>query len=215
MSSKTALFDIDGVLLDMWKPMHSLYQDFHGRKVGQQEWLDTIRDFELNPAPYADFRVYFSTSPEYSALPKKIGMDTVIKTFKQNNFDIFLITAGMADEQSKIKRQENLISNFGNIFTDTIYTGLGSKKDAIKQIASSYDYSIFIDDTPKHVQASVGLVNESIWLHNPQLENHKNEMDISKIKIAYKPVDILNIAVKSFNILDYAKAERLASQNSI
>ncbi len=55
MSAKLFIFDVDGVLLDLWATMKGVYEKFTSQKLGQSQWDDVIADYLRDPVPYRQF----------------------------------------------------------------------------------------------------------------------------------------------------------------
>ena len=71
---KLFIFDGDGVLLDLWGAMKSVYEQYTGTLLTTAEWDKVIIDFLHNPYPYAEFGRYFDASTTFGTLPPVKGM---------------------------------------------------------------------------------------------------------------------------------------------
>ena len=68
MAAKLFIFDVDGVLLDLWATMKGVYEEFTSQKLSQSQWDAVIADYLRDPVPYRQFGEYFDNSDAMGAL---------------------------------------------------------------------------------------------------------------------------------------------------
>ena len=191
--SKTAILDIDEVLLDMLSPMHLMYEQFIGQNITNDEFFWHMRNFNKEPERYKDFGVFFNSSPAYLNLPPKKDMLPILTSLKAAGFDIHLVSASSDNKELQKKRKENVCRYYGDIFTSVNCIGSQNKQQVIRNLAENYDVSFYCDDTPQVVNQSVGITDYSIWLYNSLYEVYAPLLDKKATQIAYNPRDILKI----------------------
>lgn len=92
MAKKLFIFDADGVLLDLWGSMKSVYEEFFSQKLSSREWDGVIADYLRNPEPYALFGQYFDNTDALTRLPPVNGMPDLVKSLKELGFDLAVAT---------------------------------------------------------------------------------------------------------------------------
>lgn len=168
MSAKLFIFDVDGVLLDLWATMKGVYEEFTSQKLSQSQWDDVIADYLRDPVPYRQFGEYFDNSDAMASLSAVHGMPELVRKLKLLDFDLMIITSVTDREDITRKRESNLSHIFGDVFDRIIYTGRGSSKAAaLKEAAKGYHVSFFCDDHPKNAAAGRGIVTHPLWFANP------------------------------------------------
>ena len=190
---KVALFDVDGVLLDLHEAMFSQCSSFFQKAIDKNEYVQMVRNYDKNTKLYSDFGLYFMQSKHFECIPAFAGMAQMLKTLKEDNFDLIIISACPNEDKIRTARLKNLNDCFGDVFTAIHLTGSTNKKELIAHYAHQYDISFFCDDRPANVQQSIGLVNYPIWKHNLFLLPHLTEEIKKDIFIAQTPEDILKI----------------------
>ncbi len=168
MSAKLFIFDVDGVLLDLWATMKGVYEEFTSQKLSQSQWDDVIADYLRDPVPYRQFGEYFDNSDAMASLSAVHGMPELVRKLKLLDFDLMIITSVTDREDITRKRESNLSHVFGDVFDRIIYTGRGSSKAAaLEEAAKGYHVSFFCDDHPKNAAAGRGIVTYPLWFANP------------------------------------------------
>lgn len=197
MAKKLFIFDADGVLLDLWGSMKSVYEEFFSQKLSSREWDGVIADYLCNPEPYALFGQYFDNTDALTRLPPVNGMPDLVKSLKELGFDLAVATAVSDREDIRSKRLFNLEQVYGNVFTQIFCTGRGASKTmALIDAVREYDVTFFCDDHPKNAALGKGIVSWPLWMSN------KHQLPI------WKKIDQTGIyEVKSANeILQFVKA---------
>lgn len=59
------IFDVDGVLLDLWTSMRAVFANYHGMSLSDEDWDNIIEDFLHDPEPYLEFGDYFHQSQTF------------------------------------------------------------------------------------------------------------------------------------------------------
>ena len=142
MAAKLFIFDVDGVLLDLWATMKGVYEEFTSQKLSQSQWDAVIADYLRDPVPYRQFGEYFDNSDAMGALSAVDGMPELVRKLKLLDFDLMIITSVTDREDITCKRESNLSRIFGDVFDRIIYTGRGSSKAAaLEEAAKGYHVS--------------------------------------------------------------------------
>lgn len=175
---KLFIFDVDGVLLDLWTPMKSVYEEFIQTKLSEQDWDSVIHDYLQNPSPYEKFGAFFDSSEIIRDLKPIDGMPKLIANLKANDFDLAIVTSISNKAEIKNKRSENLQRYYGDAFNKIICVERGgSKTEAINSLAEKYQLSIFCDDHPKNVLLSKNVVTLPMWFANKHHLHLWNTLD--------------------------------------
>lgn len=175
---KLFIFDVDGVLLDLWTPMKKVFEEFHKISLSEAEWDDVIQDYLNNPAPYMKFGEYFDASEIIRDLPPIEGMPELVANLKADGFDLAIVTSISNKTEIKNKRAENLQKYYGDAFNKIICVERGgSKTEAINTLSEKYEISIFCDDHPKNVLLSRNVVTLPLWLVNKHHNHLWDSMD--------------------------------------
>ncbi|MFR6465286.1 MAG: hypothetical protein ACLUQJ_07285 [Alphaproteobacteria bacterium] len=90
---KLFIFDGDGVLLDLWGAMKSVYEQYTGTLLTTAEWDKVIIDFLHNPYPYAEFGRYFDASTTFGNLPPVKGMPELVNYAYSCGYNLAVITS--------------------------------------------------------------------------------------------------------------------------
>ena len=188
---KVFIFDIDGVLLEIWKPMVEAFQIFTGKTYSEEELLEISKSYAKDPTPYIEFGKYFQASEAFANLEPIPGMVEFVKELKDSGFDLYVITA--AAEYTWKTRVENLHKVFGEVFKEVYCVGRNCKTDVMKDIATQYDISYFCDDSPENVRKSAEFVTTGIWLEYGPTSFRKSDLSSTKIKIARSANDVRKI----------------------
>ena len=122
MAAKLFIFDVDGVLLDLWATMKGVYEEFTSQKLSQSQWDAVIADYLRDPVPYRQFGEYFDNSDAMAALSAVDGMPELVRKLKLLDFDLMIITSVTDREDITCKRESNLSRIFGDVFDRIIYT---------------------------------------------------------------------------------------------
>lgn len=191
---KAAFFDSDGVLLNMPEYMCKMYEQFTGKPCKVSNFPTLNDDFYKDPEKYKDFRLYFSHDEGYKTIKPIDGMVDLIKNLKIMGYDLYVVTAALSDAKSVEYRQKNLNSVFNNAFSEIFIVDGVCKSKIIKEIAPEYDFSMFIDDSPKNVHRSANFVNLPLWLENDAFDFQKEYLQ-ENIKIAATAEEILKYAL--------------------
>ncbi len=193
MKQKIAIFDFDGVLVNMWEPMRVLYEEFFKVSLTDQEWVDIIRDFDKDPKPYAKFGEFFNTSEVFANLPAQIGMQKLVKDLKDAEYDLAVITSAPSSPYVIQQRKQNAFSLFGDAFKELHFVGSGQKYPLLGMYAASYKFSAFVDDTPKNVENVDRIVSLPMWWENEPLMHHKDKLNLNIVKVVKSAEDIAKL----------------------
>lgn len=171
MAKKLFIFDVDGVLLDLWGTMKGVYEDFFSQKLSQREWDQVICDYLRNPEPYALFGQHFDNSDALTRLLPVNGMPELVCNLQKLGFDLAIITSISDREDIKNKRRLNLEQIYGNVFVKMFCTGRGASKSmALIDAVQGYDITFFCDDHPKNAELGKGIITYPLWMSN---KHHK------------------------------------------
>ena len=164
---KLFIFDGDGVLLDLWGAMKSVYEKYTGTLLTTAEWDKVIIDFLHNPYPYAEFGRYFDASTTFGNLPPVKGMPELVNYAYSCGYNLAVITSVDNTENLVTRRSRNIWQYYGNKLSKVICTGrFVSKEKALQDTVKGYDKILFCDDHPKNLIISRGIVTTPIWLRN-------------------------------------------------
>ncbi len=190
-NSGAIIFDVDGVLLDMWTAMKDMYEKHYGMKLVGDSWIDIVKDYERNPFKYMEFGKIFELSDVFENLKPLPGSRLVVNKLKRD-FDLHILTA--ASDSVRDKRIKNIEQVFGkNIFSDINCVGGSCKSTLLKQYSEHYEYTAFVDDHPKNIIASTGVVTQPIWFENNVYLHAGDKMDYKHVKPAKNILDIIKI----------------------
>ena len=193
---KLFIFDVDGVLLDLWGPMKSVYEEYVGKLLTQEEWDKSIIDFLHSPKTYSGFGQYFEEKEIVRDLPPINGMILLALELKLAGFDLAIISS--ASNKALDKRIENITKYFGNNFNEIICVGMEvTKEDALRNISQGYDVTYFCDDHPHNVILSHKLGITSLWMknyHQDFLWNNNQPKEIISVSSAN---DIYNLLLNN------------------
>lgn len=191
---KAIIFDVDGVLLDLWKTQADFIRETFDFEYDPSVFPKRVPRFEQTPSDLRAFRDAFVHSEIYEKIPPKDGMVALLKDLKKAGYTLLILTAVSLEEEVTSKRRKNLEDVFGPIFTDYFYTGGNVLKgEFLKQLAKQYSYTAFIEDHPGQVASSVGVVTDSIWMETEQFQFNKNLLDFSKVKVVHNADEIRKI----------------------
>ena len=190
---KVALFDVDEVLLEMWRPMIVAFNKYFKTHYTFKTFPIVVRDFDKNRDKYKDFAFYFMQSDLFGKLQARRGMKELIHQMQKQNYDLVVVTASSPLPTFAEKRRQNLETEFGPVFRKIHCVGSTDKTSVIRHYADQYDLSLFIDDHPYTVAQSVGVVTAPIWQDNIVRRPYLNKIT-KPMYIARHPTDILTIA---------------------
>mgnify|MGYP004714849529 FL=1 len=157
------IFDVDGVLLDLWPAMRSVFACYYNMSLSDKDWDDIIDDFLHNPQPYLEFGEYFSQSQTFKNLLPVKGMPELVFSLSNHCFDLAIVSS--ADSAYIEQRRQNIKEHYADCFEKIICVGMKqTKEEALRQVASGYDEVFFVDDNPRHLFESIGIVTCPIWL---------------------------------------------------
>ena len=88
---KLFIFDVDGVLLDLWTSMKPIFAVYHGMLLSNEDWDDIVVDFLHDPKPYLEFGEYFQKSLTFRTLIPVEGMPQVVFELLNRCFDLAII----------------------------------------------------------------------------------------------------------------------------
>lgn len=189
------IFDVDGVLLDLWPAMRSVFACYYNMSLSDKDWDDIIDDFLHNPQPYLEFGEYFSQSQTFKNLLPIKGMPELVFNLSNHCFDLAIVSS--ADPAYIEQRRQNIKEHYADCFEKIICVGMKqTKEEALRQVASGYDEVFFVDDNPRHLFESIGIVTCPIWLENKHHLFLWQGIDNTCIKKARNAKDILDIALK-------------------
>ncbi|MDD4555886.1 MAG: hypothetical protein PHE89_00970 [Alphaproteobacteria bacterium] len=197
-NKKVFIFDVDGVLLNLWQVMRCAYEDFHQIKISEQEWEDVIDDFLHNPVPYLDFGNYFDNSNYFGSLPPLSDeMLFLPANLRASGFDVAIVTSTNDAPEIVEARRENLRVVYGDVFSEILFVGRAqSKEKALMSIAQKYEMSYFCDDSLKNVVNAKDIVTFSIWFENKHHLFMLKQFDVTNVFSA-NGVDEIEQIVKS------------------
>lgn len=179
---KVFIFDVDGVLLDLWQDMQLAYSEFYKRQVSTEEWNMIIDDFLHDPSPYLEFGNYFDNSHWFGKLSPIEGMINLVNVLKDNGFDLAIVTSTNDDPNIIEERKNNICSLYGDVFTEIVFVGRAqSKEKALEKLANNYEVSYFCDDSIKNVVKARRIVTYPIWYENPHHLFMVNLFDVKDI----------------------------------
>ena len=187
------MFDADNVLLDLWGPMRNAYDAMFDVKISDREFTKLIRDYDRDPLPFAEFGAALVASDVFENLPPMFGMKNLLEKLKGMDFDIVVISAAPGDDAVLGKRKRNLQKEFGDLISEVHHVGSRDKAGLVRQYAENRNVSIFCDDHPRTVSATVGIATHPIWFWNRPHSYCVSELDMSGVKIARSPADVLSI----------------------
>lgn len=196
---KIFIFDVDGVLLNLWIVMKASYESYINKNLSDDEWDEIIESFLKNPAPYKDFGEYFDNSGRFDMLPPMDPYMANLIFFKlfPRYADLAIITSINNRDDLKERRRRNIKAIYGNIFKEIICVGRGnSKEEEIIKLVKGYDFSLFIDDNLKNVAKSVGLVDCPVWYENKHHLFQLEEIDPSGIHMIKDAKELEELIVK-------------------
>lgn len=194
---KIAIFDVDGVLLDLWAVMKQPYSEYVKREISDEEWDEIIEDFLHDPRPYFEFGNFFDNSPYFDRLPPtSYEMIKLVTSLKLSGFDLAIITSIKDTEELVARREENIRKVYGSAFSKIICVGRGnSKEQEIVKLAKDYDFSMFCDDTLKNAAKSVGLVTLPVWYENKHNLFQLEEIDPKGISCASNAKELKELII--------------------
>lgn len=196
MKKKLFIFDVDGVLLDLWTPMKDVYEEYNGFILTNDEWNKVIADYLRNPAPYMKFGEFFDASNVVSNLPPIKGMPELVAKLKSEGFDLAIITSISNKDEIKSKRIFNLRKYYGDAFDKIICVERGgSKEQALREAAEGYQLSVFCDDHPKNVLLSKGIVTMPLWFVNQHLKYIWDQIEKDGLDYVDNAEDIQDIFI--------------------
>ena len=141
------IFDVDGVLLDLWPAMRSVFACYYNMSLSDKDWDDIIDDFLHNPQPYLEFGEYFSQSQTFKNLLPVKGMPELVFSLSNHCFDLAIVSS--ADPAYIEQRRQNIKEHYADCFEKIICVGMKqTKEEALRQVASGYDEVFFVDDNP-------------------------------------------------------------------
>lgn len=188
------IFDVDGVLLDLWTSMRPAFANYHGMSLSDEDWNNIIDDFLHNSEPYMEFCDYFHQSQTFRSLLPIKGMPELVFELRNRCFDLVVISSCDADLAEP--RHKNLEEHYANCFEKVVCVGMRlPKKNALRQVAAGYDEVFFLDDNPRHLSDSLGIVTCPIWKENRHHLFLWQSIDHSGIQKAQSVKDILNIVL--------------------
>lgn len=191
---KLVIFDVDGVLLNLWPSMRNVFANYHQMSLSDEDWDNIIEDFLQNPAPYLEFGDYFHRSETFRNLLPVQGMPELVFELRDRGFDLAIISSSNPDFIKQ--RCRNLEEHYADCFEKVICVGMKqTKEEALRQTAEGYDEVFFIDDNPRHLTDSVGIVTTPIWMENKHHQFIWESINITGIEIAKTPKDIRNIVL--------------------
>ncbi len=198
-NKKVFIFDVDGVLLNLWIIMRFAYAEFHKKEISEEEWDEIIEDFLHDPLPYLKFGDYFDHSKWFASLPPLNDEMLHFPTYlKANGFDIVIVTSTNDKPEVVEARKQNLHTVYGNIFDKIIFVGrANSKEEALKSIAEKYEVSFFCDDSLKNICKAKAIVTHPIWFENKHHLFMLNNMDVADTYSAANVSTIKKIIVRS------------------
>lgn len=188
------IFDVDGVLLDLWTSMRAVFANYHGMSLSDEDWDNIIGDFLHDPKPYLEFGDYFHQSQTFRNLLPVKGMPELVFELRDRCFDLAIISS--SDPNFAAQRRKNIEEHYADCFEKIICVGMKqTKEDALRQAAAGYDEVFFIDDNPRHLSDSLGIVTCPIWKENRHHLFLWQSIDHSGIRKAQSAKDILDIAL--------------------
>ena len=99
-----------------------------------------------------------------------------------------------SDPNFAAQRRKNIEEHYADCFEKIICVGMKqTKKDALRQAAAGYDEVFFIDDNPRHLSDSLGIVTCPIWKENRHHLFIWDEMDTSGIEVVHTPKELLSL----------------------
>lgn len=191
MKEKLFIFDVDGVLLDLWTPMKKVFEEYEQITLTDKAWDNIVADYLQNPFPYMEFGRFFDASDTIRNLPPIKGMPKLVNDLKAQGFDLAIITSISNKEEIKNKRIENLKKFYGDVFDKLICVERGgSKEQALRDVAADYQISFFCDDHPKNALLSKGIVTKPLWFENKYQRHIWKQIDHSGIGFVGSAEDI-------------------------
>lgn len=194
---KLFIFDVDGVLLNLWPAMRAVFSDYHKMSLTDEDWDDIIIDFLHDPKPYLEFGDYFHNSFTFGHLLPIQGMQKLVFELRDRGFDLAIISSSNPDPTYVEKRRKNLEEHYEDSFEKVICVGMKqTKKEALRATAEGYDEVYFCDDNPLHLLDSVGIVTTPIWFANPHHEFMWEHVNRTGILTARNAEEIREIVLK-------------------
>ncbi len=191
---KLFIFDVDGVLLDLWTSMRPVFANYHGMSLSDEDWDNIIEDFLHDPEPYLEFGNYFQQSLTFRNLLPVKGMPELVFELRNRCFDLAIVSS--CDPNFSLQRRKNIEEHYADCFEKVICVGMKqTKEEALRQAADGYDEVFFIDDNPRHLSDSLGIVTCPIWKENKHHLFLWQSIDNTGIKKAQSARDILDIAL--------------------
>lgn len=167
MTIKTIIVDVDDTIVDY----STAFFNFHGHYNIQQgyyknydEYLNMLAgreeyDFERVQQMVEDFNI----SPEFANLKPRAYAREALHELKRRNFNLHVITSCGDHSKTKQYREQNLETEFGNIFDDIIILPtMSSKTSYLKQYDSST--TLLVEDNVKNYLAAQELGMFSILI---------------------------------------------------
>ena len=192
---KLFIFDVDGVLLDLWTSMKPIFAVYHGMLLSNEDWDDIVVDFLHDPKPYLEFGEYFQKSLTFRTLTPVEGMPQVVFDLLNRGFDLAIVSS--SDPRFAEQRRQNIETHYPDCFEKIICVGMEqTKEEALRKAIKGYDEVFFVDDNPRHLADSLGIVDHPIWMANKHHKFIWDEMDTSGIEVVHSPKELLDLALK-------------------
>lgn len=101
----------------------------------------------------------------------KSGVSDFLKYLKENENDIFILTARREKENGKIKKITEEWLNKRKIAYDKLFVGVKNKYELINQ----YNIEVFVDDSYENCKSAIELTNAKIYMlknvYNKKIED--------------------------------------------
>lgn len=108
------IFDVDGVLLDLWTSMRAVFANYHGMSLSDEDWDNIIGDFLHDPKPYLEFGDYFHQSQTFRNLLPIKGMPELVFELRDRCFDLAIISS--SDPNFAAQRRKNIEEHYADCF---------------------------------------------------------------------------------------------------
>ena len=121
------IFDVDGVLLDLWTSMRAVFANYHGMSLSDEDWDNIIEDFLHDPEPYLEFGDYFHQSQTFRNLLPVKGMPELVFELRDRCFDLAIISS--SDPNFAAQRRKNIEEHYADCFEKIICVGMKQTKE--------------------------------------------------------------------------------------
>jgi uncharacterized HAD superfamily protein len=172
--NKTILLDIDDTVLD-WSEGFKMFAErkLNKKLLGRQTNYDMEKWLGIDKKEIIKMVKDFNdNSTEFSLLKPIAKSEIYLPLIKKKGYELIAITSCSDKETSIIRRKQNIINVFGDIFSNVHCISLSSSKKGHLQ---NYEPTLWIEDKVENAQLGLELGFKSIIIEQPHNINQKDK----------------------------------------